>query len=62
MIDGKDVLCFIFLGACLMFLINMYTIKNDYATSVKYDGCWEQYTSNEMPSELFSSFMTDCMK
>lgn len=29
--------------------------------SVVYDGCYEIYAQNEMPSEAFIPFMKDCM-
>ena len=35
--------------------------KNDYKNMTVYDGCYEQYASNEMPAEAFRPFMQDCM-
>ena len=31
-------------------------------TSVIYDGCYEQYTYNDIQPEEFTKFMTNCMK
>lgn len=57
-----DTLLFIVFGGCILFLVNSYAIKQDYMTMQSYDGCYEVYADNHMPSQLSTSFMTDCMK
>lgn len=57
-----NILCYIVLAGALVSIILWQASKRDLANSVVYDGCYEQYASNEMPAEAFISFMQDCMR
>lgn len=46
-----------FIGFCVLFASN----KVEQATAIIYDGCYEQYIHHNMPSEIFISFMQNCM-
>lgn len=46
-----------FIGFCVLFASN----KVEQATSIVYDGCYQVYVENNMPSDTFVSYMQECM-